>query len=133
MASKYARRAASEKAVLDYAMGEERQGSQYGVETGVKRPLDQGGVRGNRGAVRPDHAVARRYGHGNALGYSTTDFGPSDQHVGASGRGHLDAGRNRRKYDEGQSWLTLSKPGAGLSQGPAWPSVSRVRANNTHE
>src|SRR5262249_10190005 len=113
--SKYAKRAASERALLNSLFApeqDEKRGGYYGVEFGRKRPLDQGGGR-ERGAIRPDHAVARRHGTSVALGRPTgdRDFGPSDSY---HGRRHLDSGIARPAYTPEQR-LHAASDGAGLS------------------
>jgi hypothetical protein len=124
-ASEQALFARSASTSLDNSLRDETRGGGYGLSYGGGNyPRDDNGLR-LRGAVGPDHAVSRRLNHGNAGGYTTQDFGPSDVNFRA---GHLDAGIARRMYDRGQSWLSASK-GAGLSSGkPEWPSDARARA-----
>jgi hypothetical protein len=129
---KYGRRAAGERALLKSIFDDENQGQQWGVEFGVRRPKDDGNTR-LRGAVRPDHSVARRHGTSNITGLGRSgdrDFGPPDSYHG--GR-HLDSDITRPAYSPQQQYHAAS-PGAGRSGGkPAWASVGRVRNNASDE
>jgi hypothetical protein len=135
--SKYARRAASERALLKSVFDDERRektGGYYGVEFGRPRMKDDGGVHaGNRGAIRPTHSVDRQHGRSGVPGYSRTgdaDFGVPDSYHG--GR-HLDSGITRPAYASEQQYHAAS-PGAGRSGGkPVRASTGRVRQNASDE
>jgi hypothetical protein len=130
---KYERRRRGEQNFFQSLFQEERERegtvpTGYGIEFGAGRELqrDEGGVRGNRGAVKPDHAVARRFNHGDALSYKTRNSGPPDSYTGAR---HLNSGITRPAYSPQQAWVRPCD-GAGLSFGPAWAPTQRVRANS---
>jgi hypothetical protein len=136
--SKYARRAAGERALLKSVFDDERRekaGGYYGVEFGRPRIKDDGGIHaGNRGAINPLHAVDRMHGRSGVPGYSRTgdaDFGVPDSYHG--GR-HLDSGITRPAYNPEQTSYRSPVAGAGRSGGkPAWASVGRVRNNASDE
>jgi hypothetical protein len=84
--SKYARRAAGERALLQSLFADEqdeKRGGYFGVEFGRKRQRDDGAGR-DRVAVRPDHVVNARLNRLKARGFSGTDrnFGVPDSYVG---------------------------------------------------